>query len=82
MDVPWVSKPTVEDVATLLDVRRLSKEDEDRVVMWQRQKHVIMVVTVFALRFRRLRAEVRRRVERVEDLGFFSVGAIAQPLIF
>ena len=80
MEVPRVSEPTVEDVATLLDVRRLSKEDEDRVAMWQRQRPVIMVVTVLAVGFRRLRAEVRRRVDAWKILAS-SGGAIAQPLI-
>ena len=63
MEVPRVSEPTVEDVATLVDVRRLSMEDEDRVTMWQKQRPVITVVTALALGLRRLRAEVRRRVD-------------------
>ena len=63
MEVPHVSEPTVEEVATLLDPGRLCKEDEDRKVLWQKQRPVIMVVTALALGLRKLRAEVRRRVD-------------------
>ena len=44
MEVPLVSEPTVEDVATLLDLKRLCKEDEDRVAMLQKQRPVIMML--------------------------------------
>ena len=79
MEVPLVSEPTVEDVATLLDMRRLCKEDEDRIAIWQKQRPVIMVVTALALGLRRLRAEVRRRVDAWKILAS-SVGATAHPL--
>ena len=36
MEVPHVSEPTVEEVATLLDPSRLCKEDEDRFALWQK----------------------------------------------
>ena len=61
-DIPLEGEPTIEDVATLLDIHRLSQEAEDRIALWLAQRRAIMVVTPFALRLRRLRAEVRRRV--------------------
>ena len=75
MEVPRVSEPTVEDVATLVDVRRLSMEDEDRVTMLQKQRPVIMVVTALALGLRRLREEVRRRVDAWKILASSSVSS-------
>ena len=72
-----MSEPSVDDVATLLDLRRLCKEDEDRVAMWQKQRPVIMVVTALALGLRRLRADVRRRFDAWKILAC-SGGASAQ----
>ena len=63
MDVPVVSEPIAEEVATLLDAHRLSREVEDRMARWRSQRTAIMVVTTLALGLRRLRAEVRRRVD-------------------
>ena len=80
MEVPRVSEPTIEDVATLVDVRRLSMEDEDRITMWQKQRPVIMVVTARALGLRRLRAEVRRRVDAWKILAS-SVASAPHPSI-
>ena len=80
MEVPRVSEPTIEDVATLVDVRRLSMEDEDRITMWQKQRPVIMVVTALALGLRRLRAEVRRRVDAWKILASSAASAL-QPSI-
>ena len=78
MEVPRVSEPTIEDVATLVGVRRLSMEDEDRITMWQKQRPVIMVVTALALGLRRLRAEVRRRVDAWKILAS-SAASAPQP---
>ena len=77
MEVPHVSEPTVEEVATLLDPSRLCKEDEDRIALWQKQRPVIMVVTALALGLRKLRAEVRRRVDAWKSLAS-SVGVAEQ----
>ena len=63
IEVPRVSEPAIEDVATLLDAPRLSKEAEDRIALWRKQRLAIMVVTALALGLRRLQAEVRRRVD-------------------
>ena len=44
------------------DVQRLAKEVEDTPALWGFQRPAIMVVTTLALGLRKLRAEVRRRV--------------------
>ena len=75
IEVPRVSEPTIEDVATLLDAPRLSKEAEDRIALWRKQRPAIMVVTALALGLRRLRAEVRRRVDAWKILAASAASA-------
>ena len=62
MEVPPGSAPAIEEVASLLDVQRLAKEVEDTTALRRFQRPAIMVVTTLALGSRKLRAEVRRRV--------------------
>ena len=75
IEVPRVSEPTIEDVATLLDAPCLSKEAEDRIALWRKQRPAIMVVTALALGLRRLRAEVRRRVDAWKILAASAASA-------
>ena len=75
IEVPRVSEPTIEDVATFLDAPRMAKEAEDRIALWRKQRPAVMVVTALALGLRRLRAEVRRRVDAWEILAASAASA-------
>ena len=63
MDPPPCAVETPEDVATIMDMGLAAKEAEEREVLWRSQKPAFAVVTALALGLRRLRAEVRRRVD-------------------
>jgi hypothetical protein len=63
VDPPPIDEPTIEEVAALLDINLASKDAEDRSALWRAQKPPIAVATALALGLRRLRAEVRRRVD-------------------
>ena len=91
IEVHRVSEPTIEDVATLLDAPRMAKEAEARIALWRKQRPAVMVVTALALGLRRLRAEVRRRVDAwkisaasaasaPQAIHLPSTGPDAQPL--
>ena len=80
IDIPPEGEPTIEDDATLLDMHRLSKEAEDRLALWRAQRLAIMVVTALALGLRRLRAEVRRRVDAWKILAASAASAPQTPL--
>ena len=68
MDLPPCAVETPEDVATIMDIRLATKEAEERKALWRSQKPACAVVTALALGLRRLRAEVRRRVDAWKTL--------------
>ena len=69
MDLPPCAVETPEDVATIIDIRLAAKEAEERKALWRSQKPTFAVVTALALGLRRLRAEVRRRVDAWKTLA-------------
>ena len=60
---PRAEETSTEDVGTILDINLAAKEAEHRSALWRSQKPTIAVITALALGLRRLRAEVRRRVD-------------------
>ena len=69
MEVPPICEPVSEEFATLLDARGIANEAEGTAALWRSQRPAIMVVTTLALGLRKLRAEVRRRVEAWKTLA-------------
>ena len=76
VEAPPVPEPVVEDVATLLDASLVTKESEDTTALWKSQRPAIVVVTTLALGLRKLRAEVRRRVDAWKTLAGSSAPII------
>ena len=69
MEIPPVCEPVIEEVATLLDARCIANEVEGTAALWRFQRPAMTVVTTLALGLRKLRAEVRRRVEAWKTLA-------------
>ena len=59
-----------------MDASRATKESEDTTALWKSQRPAIVVVTTLALGLRKLRAEVRRRVDAWKTLAGSSVPLI------
>ena len=76
VEAPPVPEPVIEEVATLLDASRVTKESEDTTALWKSQRPAIVVVTTLALGLRKLCAEVRRRVDAWKTLAGSSTPLI------
>ena len=76
VDAPSIPDPVIEEVATLLDASLVTKESEEVAALWKSQRPAIVVVTTLALGLRKLRAEVRRRVDAWKTLAGSSAPLI------
>ena len=63
MEQPPTSEESYEEEATILESNLIMQESERRARLWKSQKPTTTVVTILALGLRKLRAELRQRID-------------------
>ena len=74
IDMPPVWVEPAEEEATMFDSSLIIMESERRTKLWKAQRPTTMVVTILALGLRKLRAELKQRVD-----AWKSIAALEYP---
>ena len=76
MDQPRIGVDPTEEEATICDSSLITMESERRSKLWKAQRPTTMVVTILALGLRKLRADLRQRVDAWKNIAVLEYPSV------